>query len=80
MLWFFQKGDHHLRIETTYDAATRAFAVTIYKADGTQHAERFVDEIAFETRLTALERQLLADNWKPRGPSRLSTRSPEPPN
>lgn len=80
MLWFFEKGDEHLRIETTYDPATGAFAVTVYKADGTQHAERFADEMAFDTRLTALERQLLADHWTPRGSVLLSARSPQAPN
>lgn len=80
MLWFFQRGDEYLRIETTHNRNSGAYALTVYRADGTQEMEMFVDQAAFESRLEALERQLVADHWTPKGSALLPTRSPERPH
>jgi hypothetical protein len=77
MLWFFQRGDEYLRIETTRDRDSGAFALTLYRADGTQEMEMFVDQATFESRLEALERQLVADHWTAKGSTRLPPRSPQ---
>jgi hypothetical protein len=81
MLWFFQRGDAYLRIETTHDRHSGAFSLTVYRADGTQEIEMFVDHGAFESRLEALERQLVTDHWTAKGSILLPPQSPhERPN
>jgi hypothetical protein len=78
MLWFFQRGEEHLRNETTHDRQTGTFVLTLYRADGTQQAERFTDRIAFQTRLEALENELHAERWESRGSSLLERKEQTP--
>ena len=80
MLWFFQRDDEYLRIETTHDRETGAFALTVDRADGPPETEVFVDQAAFESRLEALEQQLAADRWTPKGSALLPTQPPQRPN
>lgn len=79
MLWFFQRGEEHLRIETTHDRPTGTFALTVHRADGTNHGELFTDRAAFEARLAELERELDAEHWEATGSSLLE-RKPQAPN
>ena len=78
MLWFFQRGEEYLRIETTYDWRSGEFALIVDKADGTQKTETFADQAAFEQRLATMERQLVADNWRAKGSTVLPTRPKRP--
>jgi len=80
MLWFFQRGDEYLRIETTHDRESGAFALTVYRADGVRETELFGDQPAFESRLEALEQQLAADHWTPKGSALLRTQPPQRPH
>jgi hypothetical protein len=66
----FQRGNELLRIETTRDK-DGTFGLTVYGADGKQVFETFTSQVLYENRLEALERQLLADHWTPRGPALL---------
>jgi hypothetical protein len=80
MLWFFQRGDESLRIETTHDRASGTFALTVHRPGGTQDTEVFADQAAFEKRLEALELQLVADHWTPNGSALLPPQPPQRPN
>jgi len=80
MLWFFQRDNEYLRIETTHDRANGAFTLIVHRADGTQEMEMFVDHAAFESRLEALEQQLVAERWTPKGTALLPAQPPKRPN
>jgi hypothetical protein len=80
MLWFFQRGNEYLRVETTHNRKTGTFALTVYRADGVEETETFVDQRAFESRLEALEQQLSAQEWISSGSALLPIRSQERPH
>jgi len=77
MLWFFQRGNEYLRIETTRNRETGAFALTLYTTEGPEQTEVFADQGAFEARLEALEQQLTAEQWTATGSS-LLPKQPDP--
>lgn len=76
MLWFFERGNEYLGIETTHDPHGGVFTLVVHKADGTQEKEMFADQAAFEQRLEALEQQLAADHWTAKGSALLPNESP----
>ena len=80
MLWFFDRGNEHMRIETTHDASNGTFTLTVYRADGTQETEMFWDLPAFEQRIQALEQQLALERWTAKGSRLLPKHGPEQPN
>lgn len=71
MVWFFERNDESLRLETSYDKATQEYLLVVVQPDGSPQIERFSDAISFRTRLEALEKQLATDRWRPRGPTVL---------
>jgi hypothetical protein len=77
MLWFFQRDNEHLRIETTLDPATGAFSLTVHMSDGSSLTETFPDQAAFEERLEVLEDQLTADRWTAKGSALLPNLRPQ---
>jgi hypothetical protein len=80
MLWFFQRGNEHLRIETTHDRTSGAFSLTVHMTDGSSLTETFPDQAAFEQRLEVLEEQLTADRWTAKGSALLPKLPPQQPN
>jgi hypothetical protein len=77
MLWFFQRDNEHLRIETTHDRTTGAFSLTVHMSDGSSLTETFPDQATFEQRLEVLEEQLTADRWTPNGSALLPKQRPQ---
>jgi hypothetical protein len=75
VIWFFERNQQRLQIETTHDRVGRTFQLTIMDSDGTPQVESFKSKKAFETRLRQLEAELIADAWTPSG-SALLPRSP----
>lgn len=43
MLWFFERDDEFLKLETRYDNDTSEFVVIVRYPDGHQRSERFPD-------------------------------------
>ena len=67
VIWFFERSSQRIRIETTKDAATGRFELTIDEGDGKLRVETFATEESFERRVKMLELELLADHWTPSG-------------
>jgi hypothetical protein len=63
MLWFFEREEQSVRLETRYDNDTAEYvAVTTYP-DGREETERFSDADRFRQWLEAWERVLEAEHW-----------------
>ena len=75
MIWFFERNQQRLQIETTHDSLTRTFELTIMGSNGVPQVESFKSKKAFEARLRELEAELVADEWMPSG-SALLPRTP----
>ena len=43
MLWFFERDDESLKLETRYDNDTSEFVVIVRHPDGREQTERFTD-------------------------------------
>jgi hypothetical protein len=67
MLWFFDRADESLSVETRYDRGTSEFVLIVLFPDGHTQTERFTDADAFRFWLRAFERHLAAKNWTSRG-------------
>jgi hypothetical protein len=63
MIWFFERGNKSLRVETRDDKATAEYVLVVPRPDGGQQIERFKETVAFRKRLEALETQLAAEHW-----------------
>ena len=63
MVWFFERGNELLRIETSYDRVAGVFLLRAQRPDGTEEVEKFSDEIACQQRLEALDNQLRSERW-----------------
>jgi len=68
MVWFFERNDEFLRVETRYDRDTAEFVLITHAPDGGEQTERFTDAVTFRLRLEALECQLEATHWTQHGP------------
>jgi len=75
VIWFFERNQQRLQIETTHDSLTRTFELTIMGSSGAPQVESFKSKKAFEARLRELEAELIADEWTPSG-SALLPRAP----
>jgi hypothetical protein len=67
MLWFFDRADESLTIETRYESGTSEFVFIARFPDGRERIERFTNPEAFGACLQALERQLAEEHWSNRG-------------
>ena len=63
MVWFFQRGDDLLRVETRRDRKSREFLLILRQSDGTELVDRFKSKGKFQKRLDDLERKLKANRW-----------------
>ncbi len=66
MIWFFERDDESLKVETQYDDATSEFVVVVRQPDGDQRTERFADIGAFRTWIEAFDRKLAFEQWTAR--------------
>ena len=62
MIWIYQRGADDLRIETTYDNATKEYVITINHPHETA-VERFKSAAAFRVRLNSLEAKIQIERW-----------------
>ena len=67
MLWFFERGQKSLRLETRYDNATSEFVVMVRYPDGREQSERFAEGDACRRWLEAFEQNLAVQDWIGRG-------------
>lgn len=67
MLWFFERSDEQIEIETRFDNDALEYVVTVRWPDGRAHTERFPDAARFRTRLLALEQELQDEHWRNTG-------------
>ena len=64
MVWFYERPDGALRIETRFDSTTQEYVLQVEWPGRPTVTQRFSDRLAFEVRVLALERQLEAERWK----------------
>jgi len=67
MLWFFDRDDESLKLETRYDNETSEFVVIVRYPNGAEHEKRFANAGEFRTWLEAFERDLAMQRWTGRG-------------
>ena len=79
MLWFFEREDLSLRLETRYDNQTSEFIVTVQWPDGRMQTERFADLEACRGWLAVFDETIEAEQWKPKGPVILPYGWPDKP-
>jgi hypothetical protein len=58
MVWFFERYEESLKLETRYDNDTREYVVIVHYPDGREEGERFTDVEEYRVRLVALENHL----------------------
>ena len=68
MVWFFERGEQVLELETRYDNETSEYVLELRGLAAAAQTERFADAVAFRTRLVALERSLEGQRWRQDGP------------
>jgi len=68
MLWFFERDDQSLRLETRYDNDTSEFVVIVRWPDGREQTERFSELEACRAWLAAFDNALESERWTPNGP------------
>jgi hypothetical protein len=68
MLWFFERGQQSVHLETRYDNETEEYVAIATYPDGRQEAERFKDAGLFRGWLEAFEKTLEAEQWVRRSP------------
>jgi len=67
MLWFFDRDDQRVEVETRFENATLEFVLVIRWPDGRTQAERYQDAAAFRIRIVTLDEELKALNWRSTG-------------
>ena len=68
MLWFFERKDESIRLETRYDNDTSEYVLILSWPDGRQQIERFPDRKQYSLRLIGLENSLESEQWIRHGP------------
>lgn len=68
MLWFFERNDQSLRLETRYDNDTSEYVLILNWPDGHEETERFTDREEYRLRLVALENSFETQRWVRHGP------------
>jgi hypothetical protein len=68
MLWFFERSDQKIELETRFDNAAAEYVLIVRRPDGREQVERFADASSFRTRLVALEQGLETEHWHNTGP------------
>jgi hypothetical protein len=63
MLWFFDRDDEALQLETRFDNETSEFVATVNYPDGSQRVERFQSIEDFGEWLRAFDRTLREQHW-----------------
>ena len=64
MIWFYERDDDAVWIETTFDDETREYMISVSTVGGPARLERFQDLQEFDRRLAMLHQQFAANQWK----------------
>jgi hypothetical protein len=67
MLWFFERNDESIKLETLFDNTKAEYVATVKHPDGHEDVERFTDGDAFRVWLERFEHDLEIQHWAPRG-------------
>jgi hypothetical protein len=67
MVWFFDRDDQHVEVETRFDNDTLEYVLAVRWPDGHANVERHPDAESFRTRVMALDRELKSMNWRNTG-------------
>jgi hypothetical protein len=68
MLWFFERNEEQVKLETRFDNDAQEYVAILRWPDGREQEERSSTAAAFRSRLLELERQLEIDRWRRTGP------------
>jgi hypothetical protein len=80
MLWFFEREDDSLYLETRYDNGTSEFVAVVRYKDGRVRTMRFHDSAKFRTWVEGFEHDLATQRWTSRsGPILLPYGWPDKP-
>jgi hypothetical protein len=66
VIWFFDRDDESLKVETQYDQTASEYIVVVRYPDGNSRVERFKDLDTFRMWIEAFDQQLAFDRWSPR--------------
>jgi hypothetical protein len=66
MVWFFERADEVLELETRYDNATSEYVLEQRRPGAPAEVERFKDAATFRQRLQAIETSLDGQRWEQR--------------
>jgi hypothetical protein len=67
MLWFFERDDQTIEVETRFDNGAGDYVVIVRRPDGRSDTHRCPDAASFQTWLRALDQELQADHWHNNG-------------
>lgn len=67
MVWFFERSNNILELETRYDNSTGDYIVERRQPGSLPLIERFNDRATFRQRLLTIEATLTAAHWQPKG-------------
>jgi hypothetical protein len=67
MLWFFERNDESLTIETRFDNDSSEFVAIVRFPDGRELTERFQRADEFSAWLAGFEQTLTDERWNGRG-------------
>ena len=67
MLWFFERHDESLTLETRYDNSASEFVAIVRYPDGREQTERFTDAERFRSWLVTFEGNLEGQQWTRHG-------------
>jgi hypothetical protein len=68
MLWFFERSDKQIEVETRFDNKTLEYVVIVRRPDEEEKASRFKDSESLRLGLAELTQELEADDWLTSGP------------
>lgn len=63
MVWFFERANEKMRVETRFDKASNEYVLEMTRPGQPPEEERFRDRTEFETRLHEIEAKLEAERW-----------------
>jgi hypothetical protein len=67
MVWFFERHEESLKLETRYDNDTAEFVAIVHYPDGREQTERFTKADKFRSWLVTFERNIEGQHWTRHG-------------
>ena len=67
MLWFSDRDNEKVEVETRFDNNNLEYVLTIRWPDGREQTERYPDSDSFSARVIALSEELKSMNWRNTG-------------